>query len=94
MVPLFDDNIEAYFEGVTKEIIDQWFKDNATRKQFYMLANTTLDWSCEQDSITLGEDETLSVVLNGTFLDSNSKASSEYPVPTITYGALTKMFNL
>ena len=49
------------------------------------MGNTTLDYSCEKDSILLNKDEILSVFLNGTFLDSNSKAPTQFTPPDISY---------
>ena len=54
-----------------------------------MLANTTLDWACEKDSIYLNEAEILSARLNGTFLDSNAKVPTKYTPPSIDYKAIT-----
>ena len=51
------------------ESIDGWFKANATRHPFPFLANVTLDWSCEKDEVVLNDQEVLSVLLNGTFID-------------------------
>ena len=76
------------------EVIDEWFEANTTRKLYPNLANTTLDYSCEKDSITLSKDEILSVLVNGTFLDIRDSIPTQYSPPDMSYGEATNMFNL
>ena len=73
MIPLFQDQLETQFVTISKTYIDEWFQVNATRKSWWGLANTTLIWACEKDSIKLSDSEGISVLLNGTFIDPNSK---------------------
>ena len=67
-------------------VIDEWFDTNGTRRSFPNVANVTLDWSTEKDSMELSVDEVLSVLLNGTFMDLDNPKSSEFTPPDMVYG--------
>lgn len=75
MIPMFQDVVESQFDQSIIDIIDKNYQVNGTLRRMPFLANVTLDWSCEKDSIELNMEEQLSILLNGTFFNelSNTK---------------------
>ena len=74
------------------EDIDAWFEANGTRHHYPYLAEVSLDWGCEKDSIQLNAQEDLSVLLNGTFFDPTSNQETEYMPPQTPYEIPLQMF--
>ena len=54
---MFQDVVESQFDQSIIDIIDKNYQVNGTLHRMPFLANVTLDWSCEKDSIELNMEE-------------------------------------
>ena len=64
---MFRDIVETQFDEDILDIIDEDYRVNGTKHHMPFIANVTLDWSCEKDSIVLNMADVLSALINGTF---------------------------